>query len=138
MILKFTTTIVFFIFTLVSSSETPLTETTIKTTQSTNDSTVSSHQLPVEYSDTLVFYDQPLTFDSFAYHLETVLVSIVYILTFIFGSVGNSLVIAVILKYRRMRSVTNIFLLSLAVADLLLVLVCVPTKVRRRICYLYK
>ena len=56
-------------------------------------------------------------------------VSIVYGITLLLGVVGNSLVIFCILKYQRMRSITNILLLSLASADLLLVLICVPIKV---------
>ncbi|XP_076441488.1 allatostatin-A receptor-like [Babylonia areolata] len=59
---------------------------------------------------------------------ELVPVVFVYSLTLLLGLVGNSLVIFSISYYRRMRSVTNVFLLSLATADLLLVLVCVPVK----------
>ncbi|ESO12784.1 hypothetical protein HELRODRAFT_159369 [Helobdella robusta] len=62
-------------------------------------------------------------------HIETIVVSTVYGLTFLAGSVGNSLVIICILNFRKMRSVTNVFLLSLAFADLLLVFACVPIKV---------
>ena len=62
--------------------------------------------------------------------LEEILpVVFVYGLTLVLGIVGNALVIFSIAWYRRMRSVTNIFLTSLASADLLLVLICVPIKV---------
>ncbi|ESO10327.1 hypothetical protein HELRODRAFT_120046, partial [Helobdella robusta] len=64
-------------------------------------------------------------------HIETIIVSIVYGLTFLAGSVGNSLVIICILKFKKMRSVTNVFLLSLASADLLLVFACVPIKLAK-------
>jgi len=60
---------------------------------------------------------------------EFVPVSLIYGLTLVLGTVGNSLVIICITKYRRMHSVTNIFLVSLASADLLLVCACVPIKV---------
>jgi hypothetical protein len=60
---------------------------------------------------------------------ELVPVALVYGLTFVVGAVGNSLVIASIGRFRRLQSVTNIFLLSLASADLLLVCACVPIKV---------
>ena len=60
---------------------------------------------------------------------EIVPVAIVYGLTLILGVVGNTLVIVSILRIRRMRNVTNIFLTSLASADLVLVLICVPIKV---------
>jgi len=61
---------------------------------------------------------------------EVIPVSIIYGLTLVLGTVGNSLVIICIAKYRRMRSVTNIFLVSLSTADLLLICACVPIKVR--------
>ena len=60
---------------------------------------------------------------------EIIPVTIVYGLTLVIGVVGNSLVIFSIGRYRRMQNVTNIFLTSLASADLLLVLLCVPVKV---------
>ncbi|KAK0068693.1 hypothetical protein Bpfe_001656 [Biomphalaria pfeifferi] len=53
-------------------------------------------------------------------------------LTLVVGLIGNSLVIFSIAYYRRMRTTTNVFLFSLATADLLLVMVCVPIKVRRQ------
>lgn len=37
---------------------------------------------------------------------------------------GNSIVIYLIAKYRRMRSVTNLFLLNCALGDLLMALLC--------------
>jgi hypothetical protein len=60
---------------------------------------------------------------------ELVPVTLVYALTLILGGVGNVLVIFSVSYYRRMRTVTNSFLLSLACADLLLVLICIPVKV---------
>ncbi|XP_076462050.1 somatostatin receptor type 5-like [Babylonia areolata] len=59
---------------------------------------------------------------------ELVPVTLTYSLTLLLGLVGNCLVIFSISYYRKMRTVTNVFLLSLASADLLLVLVCVPIK----------
>ena len=67
---------------------------------------------------------------------ELVPVTLTYSLTLLLGLVGNCLVIFSISYYRRMRTVTNVFLLSLASADLLLVLVCVPIKVGDR-CFLF-
>ncbi|KAL8618635.1 hypothetical protein ACOMHN_015745 [Nucella lapillus] len=59
---------------------------------------------------------------------ELVPVTLTYSLTLLLGLVGNCLVIFSISYYRKMRTVTNVFLLSLASADLLLVLVCIPIK----------
>ncbi|ESP05194.1 hypothetical protein LOTGIDRAFT_91997, partial [Lottia gigantea] len=59
---------------------------------------------------------------------ELIPTSITYFLTLTLGVVGNSLVIFSISYYKRMRSTTNVFLLSLSCADLLVVLICVPIK----------
>ena len=61
--------------------------------------------------------------------LELVPVAVVYCTTLLLGVLGNSLVIFSIARYRRMQTVTNIFLTSLASADLMLVTLCVPIKV---------
>ena len=60
---------------------------------------------------------------------ELVPVSLVYGLTLLLGAVGNLLVIVSICRFRRLHSVTNVFLVSLATTDLLLICICVPVKV---------
>lgn len=60
---------------------------------------------------------------------ELVLTLVVYGLTLVLGVLGNSLIVFTILRYRRMKSATNVFLASLASADLLLIIVCIPVKV---------
>lgn len=55
--------------------------------------------------------------------------SLVYGITMVLGLLGNSLVIVSVAKFKTMQNVTNMFLLSLATADLLLVMICVPVKV---------
>lgn len=57
-----------------------------------------------------------------------------YVVIGLLGIAGNVLVIVAILAFPRMKSITNVFLLSLASADLLLVLICVPIKVFINIC----
>ncbi|KAL4236964.1 hypothetical protein ACF0H5_005348 [Mactra antiquata] len=59
---------------------------------------------------------------------ELVPVSLVYGVTLVLGLLGNSLVILSVAKFKKMQNVTNMFLLSLASADLLLVTICVPIK----------
>ena len=80
--------------------------------------------------DYAMYLDYMATVDST--HIPTIQlvpVSIAYGMTFLLGLVGNTLVIFTILRYRRMQSVTNVFLLSLSTADILVVLICVPIKV---------
>ncbi|XP_035825968.1 QRFP-like peptide receptor [Aplysia californica] len=81
-----------------------------------------------DYSDYYYNYD-----DSVSYIPLTELIpnALGYGLTLVLGLTGNLLVIISVAKYRRMHNVTNIFLLSLASADLLLVTACVPVKFAR-------
>ncbi|XP_054457745.1 cholecystokinin receptor type A [Anoplopoma fimbria] len=51
---------------------------------------------------------------------------VLYGLIFLLSVLGNSLIIAVLVRNRRMRTVTNLFLLSLAISDLMVSLVCIP------------
>lgn len=52
--------------------------------------------------------------------------SLAYSLVFVVGLVGNVLVVLVVLKNPCMRSVTNYFLVNLAISDILVCLFCVP------------
>ncbi|XP_049940739.1 orexin/Hypocretin receptor type 1-like [Schistocerca serialis cubense] len=54
---------------------------------------------------------------------------VVYTLTLLIGLAGNSLIIFTVCRYRKLKNATNVFLASLASADLLLVTVCVPVKI---------
>jgi len=60
---------------------------------------------------------------------------VVYGATMVIGIAGNSLIIFTIFRYRRMKTTTNVFLASLASADLLLIIICIPVKVREGVCY---
>ncbi|KAK4829218.1 hypothetical protein QYF61_002483 [Mycteria americana] len=51
---------------------------------------------------------------------------LLYVLIFVLSVCGNALVVAVLLLNRRLRTVTNSFLLSLALSDLMLALCCMP------------
>lgn len=80
-------------------------------------------------TDDEYYYDYDYDMGDYAVPLgELIPVILTYSITLLLGLVGNTLVIFSISYYRRMRTVTNVFLLSLASADLLLVLICVPIK----------
>uniref|UniRef100_T1IDU0 G_PROTEIN_RECEP_F1_2 domain-containing protein n=1 Tax=Rhodnius prolixus TaxID=13249 RepID=T1IDU0_RHOPR len=72
-------------------------------------------------------YDVQESFNTYIWE-ELVPTLVVYILTLVIGVTGNFLIIFTIARYRRMKSITNVFLASLASADLLLILVCIPVK----------
>ncbi|CAH1774838.1 unnamed protein product [Owenia fusiformis] len=65
------------------------------------------------------------------YYIDPVefgIVTGIYSLTFLLGVIGNSLVIYVIVKQLGVEDVTNIFLFSLSLADLLVIVLCVPLR----------
>lgn len=57
---------------------------------------------------------------------EAVIVPMLFALIFIVGTVGNTLVLAVLLRGGQAVSTTNLFILNLGVADLCFILCCVP------------
>ncbi|XP_069119135.1 QRFP-like peptide receptor [Argopecten irradians] len=56
----------------------------------------------------------------------TIMLMILYSAAFIFGLLGNIFVIAVVIQYQHMRTLTNVFLVNLTVGDLLVVCICIP------------
>lgn len=80
--------------------------------------------------DPLEDYDYTEALSSYDWY-EIVPTLVVYILTMVLGLAGNALIIFTTQRYRRMQSTTNVFLSSLASADLLLIIVCIPVKVSR-------
>ncbi|XP_014747001.1 PREDICTED: cholecystokinin receptor type A isoform X2 [Sturnus vulgaris] len=58
--------------------------------------------------------------------LHQIIRILLYCLIFLLSILGNILVIMVLIRNKRMRTVTNTFLLSLAVSDLMLCLFCMP------------
>ncbi|XP_032873829.1 neuropeptide FF receptor 2 [Amblyraja radiata] len=50
-----------------------------------------------------------------------------YLLIFLLCMLGNSLVCFIVMKNRHMRTVTNLFILNLAISDLLVGIFCMPT-----------
>lgn len=54
------------------------------------------------------------------------LLCVAYSLVFFLGILGNSLVVSVVMRSPRMRTVTNFFIVNLACADILVVIFCLP------------
>ena len=57
---------------------------------------------------------------------ERLIVPSIFGMTFTVGLIGNLLVIFVILRNRTMKTVTNVFLVNLAVSDVLFLTFCAP------------
>ncbi|KAL1267209.1 hypothetical protein QQF64_002884 [Cirrhinus molitorella] len=81
-------------------------------TNSTNSSTVGGIVLFPYYQHTLS---------------TAALFTLAYLFIFLLCLMGNGLVCAIVLRNRHMRTVTNIFILNLAVSDLLVGIFCIPT-----------
>ncbi|XP_066568677.1 neuropeptide FF receptor 1 like 2 [Amia ocellicauda] len=70
-----------------------------------------------------------VTYSPYYQHSPPVAASFILAYLFIFGlcMLGNGLVCLIVLRNRRMRTVTNLFILNLAVSDLLVGIFCIPT-----------
>ena len=55
-----------------------------------------------------------------------VVYSMAYGIIFLFALFGNIVVVAVVLRNRRMHNLTNLFIVNLAVADILVAVFCMP------------
>lgn len=65
--------------------------------------------------------------DIFRYDASvTALMIIAYAVIFIMGLIGNAFVLGVVFRTPRMKTTTNYLLVNLAVADILVLLICVP------------
>ncbi|GFR92005.1 orexin receptor type 2 [Elysia marginata] len=71
-----------------------------------------------EYDDHILEFIRPK-------HYEIVFI-IIYCITFVVGLVGNALVCFAVWRNHNMRTVTNVFIVNLAVGDFLVILVCLP------------
>lgn len=81
-----------------------------------------------EYDSSEYDYDLAESLASYAWD-ELAPTLIIYGITMAIGLSGNFLIIFTTYRYRRMQSVTNVLLASLASADLLLIIFCIPVKV---------
>ncbi|TMW45762.1 hypothetical protein DOY81_009158, partial [Sarcophaga bullata] len=71
-------------------------------------------------SDTTFSYVPPMQ------RPETVFITILFLLIFIVGVLGNGTLVIIFFRHRSMRNIPNTYILSLALADLLVIIVCVP------------
>ncbi|XP_011181084.2 neuropeptide SIFamide receptor [Zeugodacus cucurbitae] len=95
--------------------ETMSTETVLLPTAVDNDTVYWEHGAAADFD---VLYRHSLAM--------TIVYCFAYILVFLVGLVGNSFVIAVVLRAPRMRTVTNYFIVNLAIADILVIVFCLP------------
>lgn len=84
---------------------------------------------PLKMNITMNRSDLGIVPDEFLYRHNGAMTAVycaAYLLVFIVGLVGNCFVIAVVYRSPRMRTVTNFFIVNLAVADILVIVFCLP------------
>lgn len=57
---------------------------------------------------------------------ETYIVPILFVLIFVVGVLGNGTLVLIFLRHRNMRNTPNTYIFSLALGDLLVIVICVP------------
>lgn len=72
--------------------------------------------------------DTPSDYEFFYRHTVTLtaVYCVAYVIVFLVGLIGNSFVIAVVLRSPKMRTTTNFFIVNLAMADILVIVFCLP------------
>ncbi|MBN3317489.1 NPFF1 protein, partial [Atractosteus spatula] len=73
--------------------------------------------------------ERNITYSFYYQHSPSVAASFIlaYLFIFVLCMIGNGLVCLIVLRNKRMRTVTNLFILNLAISDLLVGIFCIPT-----------
>ncbi|XP_020512777.1 neuropeptide FF receptor 2-like [Labrus bergylta] len=97
-------------------------------TQSLNSTWEGLNPLNFSNQENLLFH-QNITYVDFYLHKSSVAVvfTVSYLLIFAVCMVGNGVVCFIVLRSKNMRTVTNLFILNLAISDLLVGIFCMPT-----------
>lgn len=85
------------------------------------------HSLKVNFTNNFTDFDV-IEKELFFRHngAMTAVYCVAYLVVFVVGLVGNCFVIAVVYRSPRMRTVTNFFIVNLALADILVIVFCLP------------
>ncbi|GCB73989.1 G-protein coupled receptor 135 [Scyliorhinus torazame] len=93
------------------------------TEANSSDATVTSNQTGAAPQDRAS--DQPDP-NSLLYGMAMASKALILLIIFLLSCLGNSAVIVMIIKHQQLRTVTNAFIMSLSLSDLLTALLCVP------------
>lgn len=63
---------------------------------------------------------------NYAIRPETYIVPALFALIFVVGTIGNGTLVLIFVRHKQMRNVPNIYILNLALGDLLVIVSCVP------------
>ncbi|KAM3722498.1 Cholecystokinin receptor type [Dirofilaria immitis] len=114
---------------IISSSSTSSSSSS-STSSSSSSSSLSSLSLPSSSLSSVILANEMeiMAQDDCRFRptLENYITIVSFCIIFCLSVVGNAIVVAVILQQHSMRSVTNIYLLNLAISDLMLSVICMP------------
>ncbi|KAK7173228.1 hypothetical protein R3I93_003136 [Phoxinus phoxinus] len=87
------------------------------------------HNVSVNCTSSRQYHYPNITYVDFYLHepLVSAIFIVSYLLIFIVCMVGNGVVCFIVLRSKNMRTVTNLFILNLAISDLLVGIFCMPT-----------
>jgi len=87
------------------------------------------HNVSVNRTSSRQYHYPNITYVDFYLHepLVSAIFIVSYLLIFIVCMVGNGVVCFIVLRSKNMRTVTNLFILNLAISDLLVGIFCMPT-----------
>nr|QRN45472.1 CCHamide-2 receptor [Carausius morosus] len=74
----------------------------------------------------VVTTNEPMEYSPYTERPETYIVPVLFAVIFIVGILGNGTLVFIFIKHRNMRTVPNTYIFSLALGDLLVIIVCVP------------
>ncbi len=89
----------------------------------------NGHNVSVNHTSSPAYPYPDVTYVNFYLHepLVSAIFIVSYLLIFIVCMVGNGVVCFIVLRSKNMRTVTNLFILNLAISDLLVGIFCMPT-----------
>lgn len=91
--------------------------------ESDQESVLVGTELSNQHQQQLLILDKDLKLPSYM----RILATLACLIIFVIGVTGNLLVPLVVIKTKYLRNSTNLFLINLSVADLLVLIVCMPT-----------
>ncbi|XP_028942973.1 galanin receptor type 2-like, partial [Antrostomus carolinensis] len=90
-------------------------------------SSISPRQRMTEHEDFTSLTGSWNSSDTYQFSPASVIVPVVFSIIFLLGTVGNSLVLAVLLRNGQIsHNTTNLFILNLSLADFFFIVFCVP------------
>src|SRR5437867_3490539 len=82
--------------------------------------------IPLTNTSTIKFYENSTDYVPYVMRLETYIVPALFAIIFFVGCLGNGTIVFILLKNKAMRTVPNIYIMSLALGDLIVMIGALP------------